>query len=69
MFLKNYLKSRKSYIPANSQTVEFPVALLQEIQNLIRNIFEAIWTLTQMKRARKMECKFNNFCFRYVFLP
>lgn len=39
MFLKNYLKSRKSHSPANSQTKELPVVLLQEFQNLIRKPF------------------------------
>lgn len=45
MFLKNYLKSKKSYTPANSQR-RAPcgakrISLLQEFQNLIRKHFHS----------------------------
>lgn len=59
MFLKNYLKSRKSYTPANSQR-RAPcgatrISLLKEFQNLIRKHFHS--SLSSNPKCKELDKK------------
>lgn len=68
MFLKDYLKSRKSYIPANSQTKELPVVLLQEFQNLIRKHFHvSLSSNPKWKELDKRNVDLKFLCHQYFF--
>lgn len=68
MFLKNYLKSRRSYISANSQAVSLPEILLQEIQNLIRKHLQSyLDSSLKWKQLDKWNVDLSIICHLYSF--